>query len=149
MNAFDIRNISYSLQGKQILQNLNLIIPQGSFISIVGMNGSGKTTLLKLLNNYLKPTAGKILLYDKNLDTYSIKALARKQSIVFQSSKVDFDFSALQIVLMGRMPYQKLFSNDSKQDMMIAEQSMRQTNTWQLRNHLISSLSVESNKEFL
>lgn len=47
---------------KQALQGVNLIIPRGRIIGLLGPNGSGKTTLIKLLNGLLTPTEGQILI---------------------------------------------------------------------------------------
>ena len=141
MFILQCNDISYKVKDKTILSGIDFSVPKGSLTSIVGMNGSGKTTLLKLISNILKSDSGKILLEDKNINSYSVKEIAQNISMVFQNNDTDFDFSALQIVLMGRMPYQKLLQSDNKEDFFIAEQAMRQTNTWQLRSRLINSLS--------
>ena len=52
-----------------------------------------------------------------------------------------FDFSALQIALMGRIPYQKPLYSDSKEDFQIVKQAMQRTNTWHLRDMNAKNLS--------
>ena len=47
---------------KQALQSVNLVIPRGKIIGLLGPNGSGKTTFIKLLNGLLVPTGGQILI---------------------------------------------------------------------------------------
>ncbi|MBR1774681.1 MAG: ABC transporter ATP-binding protein [Bacteroidales bacterium] len=141
MDILTCKNISYKVKDKTILSDINFSVPQGTMTSIVGMNGSGKTTLLKLVSNILKSDSGEILLENKNIKSYSVKETAQNISMVFQNNETDFDFSAQQIVLMGRMPYQKLLQADNKDDFLIVEQAMRQTNTWQLKDRLINSLS--------
>ena len=59
----EIKNLSFAFQGdsvKPIFQKLNLTIPQGHFVSIIGKSGSGKSTLFKLLTRELSPQEGKI-----------------------------------------------------------------------------------------
>jgi iron complex transport system ATP-binding protein len=141
MNIISAKNITYKVKDKTILSDINLSIPQGSFTSIVGMNGSGKTTLLNLIANIIKATNGEILIKNKDINSYSVRELAQNISYVFQNNEVDFDFSALQIVMMGRTPYQKLLSTETPQDYSICQKAMQETNTWHLRNRLINSLS--------
>lgn len=141
MNIIQAEGIEYKVKDKTILSNIDFGIKEGTLTSIVGMNGSGKTTLLKLISNTIKPTKGKIRVHDKNVNAYSIKELAQHISFVFQTNDTSFDFSAQQIVLMGRMPYQKLLDRDKQEDFLIVEKAMKETNTWHLRNRLINTLS--------
>lgn len=56
----EYQNVSKSYGKKQILSNINLQIPRGKIIGLLGRNGAGKTTLIKLANDLLQPTAGEI-----------------------------------------------------------------------------------------
>ncbi|MBN1215530.1 MAG: ATP-binding cassette domain-containing protein [Candidatus Lokiarchaeota archaeon] len=62
-------NFTYPNSGIQAINNLSLTIESGDFIGLVGPNGSGKTTLLYLLAGLYKPTSGKILYKEQNIDT--------------------------------------------------------------------------------
>ncbi|MBR1626136.1 MAG: ABC transporter ATP-binding protein [Bacteroidales bacterium] len=134
-------NITYKVKDKTILSDISFAVGKGTLTSIVGMNGSGKTTLLKLIGGIIKPVSGYVSINNKNVNAYKVKELAQNVSMVFQSNETDFDFSALQIVLMGRMPYQKLLDRDKAEDFAVCEQAMKETNTWQLKDRLINSLS--------
>lgn len=50
------------MSGKEALQNVDLVIPKGKIIGLLGRNGSGKTTLIKLINDLLVPTSGEVLI---------------------------------------------------------------------------------------
>ena len=58
----EIKNLSFSAQGRQILNNINLTIPDGKLICLTGPNGGGKTTLAKMIAGVEKPDEGQILL---------------------------------------------------------------------------------------
>ena len=58
----EIRNLSFSAQGRTILNNINLTIPDGKLICLTGPNGGGKTTLAKMIAGVEKPDEGQILL---------------------------------------------------------------------------------------
>lgn len=137
----EVKDLSYFVREKKIIEDITFSLQKGGFYSVVGTNGSGKTTLLKSISNIIEPTKGKIKINGKNLNKFSPKLLAKEISVVWQHNEFLFDFSAFQIVMMGRMPYQKLLQADSKSDLSIVEQSMNKTNTWHLRNRSIKQLS--------
>ena len=58
----EIRNLSFSAQGRTILNDINLVIPDGKLICLTGPNGGGKTTLAKMIAGVEKPDEGQILL---------------------------------------------------------------------------------------
>lgn len=62
-NLVEIKGVTKSYDGRvAAVDNVNLILPKGRIIGILGPNGSGKTTMIKMLNGLLKPTAGTILI---------------------------------------------------------------------------------------
>lgn len=67
------------------LSNINYKINQGDFVTISGKSGSGKSTLLNIIGGITKPTTGKYLFLDKNIDEYNSKELSsfRKDNIGF------------------------------------------------------------------
>ena len=81
----------------------------------------------------LEPQQGSVLIDNRDVADYSTRELAQKLSFVRQYVQTDFEFSAFEIVLMGRNPYQSHLQNESQRDWEIVEQCMRQTNTWHLR----------------
>ena len=58
----EIKNLSFSAQGRKILDDINLTIPDGKLICLTGPNGGGKTTLAKMIAGVEKPDSGQILL---------------------------------------------------------------------------------------
>ena len=61
MELVKCNNLCKEFDNKQILNNINLIIPKGKIVGLLGKNGSGKTTLIKLINDLLTPTSGEVL----------------------------------------------------------------------------------------
>ena len=62
MELVKCNNLCKEFDNKQILNNINLTIPKGKIIGLLGKNGMGKTTLIKLINDLLTPTSGEILI---------------------------------------------------------------------------------------
>ena len=60
MKLLETKKLSKSFNKKEILKNINITIPNGKIIGLLGKNGAGKTTLIKLINDLLTPTSGEI-----------------------------------------------------------------------------------------
>ena len=69
-------NLNKIFGQKQILKNINLIIPRGKIIGLLGKNGTGKSTLIKLINDLLTPTAGEILINGEHVGINSKKIIS-------------------------------------------------------------------------
>lgn len=137
----DIRNLRYSFGKREILSGIDLHIGKGSFHALMGANGSGKTTLLRCLGNLLDIPYGTVFVGNTDIKTMSSRQTAQQIAYVSQQSTSDVDFSAFEIVLMGRNPYQSRLQNESRRDWEIVEECMMQTNTWHLRFSSLSQMS--------
>lgn len=136
-----VKNLNFKYGEKSILENINFNIQKNKFYSILGPNGSGKTTLLKNINKSLEQIKNTIFIENEDLYFIKNKDLAKKISWVPQNTSIDFDFSVMDIVLMGRNPYISRFSSESHEDLTIVEESMKITNTWNLKDKNIRELS--------
>ncbi len=76
MELLQCLGLNKSFGEKQILKNINLTIPRGKIIGLLGKNGSGKSTLIKLINDLLTVTSGQILINGKPVGTNSKKIIA-------------------------------------------------------------------------
>jgi len=87
---FEFRNVSFKYPGSDhyIYKNLNLKIPKGQKLAIVGHNGAGKTTFIKLLGRLYDVTDGEILLGGINIKCFSKSEYYQRFSAVFQEVKV-------------------------------------------------------------
>ncbi len=83
----------YPDKSEWALRHLNLSIPPGARIALVGQNGAGKTTLVKLLTRLYEPTEGHILLDGVDLGAWNADALRRRFAVLFQ------DFNKYQLKL--------------------------------------------------
>ncbi|BCX81298.1 iron complex transport system ATP-binding protein [Methylomarinovum caldicuralii] len=72
---------------------------------VAGPNGAGKSTLLKVLSGEWSPSAGRVWLADTLLQRWTPRALARRRAVLPQRSDLQFSFTALEVVLMGRIPH--------------------------------------------
>lgn len=141
MEHLDVRNLSFSYDKKQILNDINLSFSKGKFYSIIGPNGSGKSTLIKNLSKIIEPDHSTVFIDDEDICTLNNKKLARMMAVVPQNILIDYDFSVFDIVMMGRSPYKRRFEEFNAEDERIVEKYMKITNTWDQRDELITELS--------
>lgn len=69
-SIIDIKNLFYRYEKDSVLEDINITVPDGSFLAIVGPNGSGKSTLLKLILGLLKLQKGEILLFGEEINKF-------------------------------------------------------------------------------
>ncbi len=62
MELLECKHLCKKFEDKQILNDINITIPRGKIIGLLGKNGTGKTTLIKLINDLLTPTSGEVLI---------------------------------------------------------------------------------------
>jgi ATP-binding cassette subfamily B protein len=81
-----LENVSFRYPGKSdwVLRHVDLFIPRGQSVALVGQNGAGKTTLVKLVTRLYRPTEGRILLDGKDLADWDDAALLARFGVVFQ-----------------------------------------------------------------
>jgi len=76
MELLECIDLNKSYGNKHVLKNVNLVIPKGKIIGLLGRNGTGKTTLIKLFNDLLTPTSGKVLINGIEVGTESKKIIS-------------------------------------------------------------------------
>ncbi len=141
MTVFQFQNVTAAYGEQEILRNLSFEVAPREILGILGPNGSGKTTLLKLMAGVLPPRFGEITLFEKPMKDYSRKAFARLVSVLPQDTVIDFPFSAMEVVLMGRSPYLKTFQWETQHDIEIARAAMKLTDCLEFADKDIRVLS--------
>ena len=120
-----IDGVDCSYGSVEILKDINFKVNSGEFLGILGPNGSGKSTLLKSISRVLKPKKGAIIIDDKNVYNMKTIELARQMAVVPQTTDVSFDFTALEVVLMGRNPHMPRFKMEGQKDLDIAKRQWK------------------------
>ena len=124
-----------------VVRGVSLDVPAGGFVGLLGPNGSGKTTLLRVLAGTVTPAAGAVTLDGTRLAHIPRTRLARRMAVVPQETRLAFEFSVLEIVLMGRYPHLGTFEIEGPRDIAIARDALDATGTRDLEHRLFSTLS--------
>ena len=116
MTLLTVKKLNHVYGGFQALEDVTFNLEEGDFLGLLGPNGSGKTTLIHCLCGLIKPTYGTVNLDGARLDLMDRKEIARKVSLVPQSTMISFDFSVQEIIMMGRNPYLGRYGLEGKND---------------------------------
>ncbi len=138
LQAADVR---FAYDGAPVINGVSLTVPAGRIVGILGPNGSGKTTLLKLLAGTLSPGAGEVTLEGRSLRAFSRRAVAQRLAVVSQDTQLAFDYSVLEVVLMGRYPHLGALEIEGPEDLAIARRALAATGTEAFERRLFTTLS--------
>ena len=140
LQAADV-SFAYSSSAAPVLRGVTMEVPDNGFVGLLGPNGSGKTTLLRCLSGTLQPSSGQVTLDGEPLSRFPRKAVARRMAVVPQETHLAFDFTALEVVLMGRYPHLGAFEVEGAADIAIARDALGATGTRELEQRPFNTLS--------
>ncbi len=136
--AIRITGLWFSYDGHPVLEDVNLSIPQGDFVSVVGPNGGGKTTLLKLMLGLLRPSRGEVRVFGATPEE-----ARHRIGYMPQYTQLDPQFPAtvMDVALMGRLGHGRSFGRYSRKDKEIVNEALDQVGLSDVHKKAFSSIS--------
>ena len=122
----EVKDITYSIDGKTIVDSVSLEIEEGCFMGLVGPNGCGKSTLLKSIYRTYKPDSGVVYIDGKSTDDMTNRELARELSVMQQENNVEFDMTVFDMAMLGRFAHQKMFGNDMLHERELVREALKE-----------------------
>lgn len=135
------RNLTVGYNGNPVLTELDLELPRGSLLALLGPNGCGKSTLLSTLCGLIPPRKGEVLLDGEVLPSLNRLALARRVAFVPQAAAFTLPFSVNEVVLMGRYPHLGRFGRLGPEDRAIARRALEAVGLEGFGDRLVNALS--------
>jgi iron complex transport system ATP-binding protein len=139
-DASDVRD-AHDGRAALVLDEVSLEVKRGTIVGLLGPNGSGKTTLLRIVSGILPPLAGRVWIGGQPIERLTRRELARRIAIVPQETQSTFDFSVMDMVLMGRYPHLGSFELEGAADQSIAREALTATGTAGLEARAFATLS--------
>ncbi len=138
-----IQNLFYKYPGsnKNVLENISFSLEEKEILSLVGPNGSGKSTLLRILALLLKVPPKTVFIMDKDINDYKKKEFSQTVSFLPQLQSGVGGLSVIELVSMGRTPYQKSGWIMSKEDRKAIDWALEYMQITDLRNSIVRELS--------
>jgi iron complex transport system ATP-binding protein len=111
------RGLAYGFRERVVGRGVEIEIPAGEVVCLLGPNGSGKTTLLRTLLGLLPPLAGTVTLDGRPLEAWPARERATRLAYVPQAAESYVDFSVLEMVEMGRTAHRGVFARPGARDL--------------------------------
>ncbi len=139
--VIELRGVTFRYRSVPALEEVSLALEAGEILGIIGPNGSGKSTTLRLMSGVLRPQAGSVEWRGRPLAETRRSELARQLAVVPQDTAVEFPFSVMEVVLMGRAPHLGGFAFEGDDDVRVAQAALERTGTLHLAHRFIHELS--------
>ena len=136
-----LENITVAFGNKTVLSDISLQISKGEIMVIIGPSGSGKSTLLRLIIGLLKPTSGKVWVFDRDVTTMGedeLNVLRQHMGMVFQYSALFDSMTVGENVAFGLRQHTTLTENEI---LSIVRRKLRMVGLWGQENTMPSELS--------
>ena len=141
MSALRGVDLSWAVDGQQVLDAVTIDCAEGRITGILGPNGSGKTTLLRVLAGLLPPDRGEVRLGTTALARLRPRERARRLAIVEQHATTALDLGVREVVELGRVPHRPLFAGSRRADRPIVDEAMAAAGVGHLAQRRWATLS--------
>jgi iron complex transport system ATP-binding protein len=133
--------VRLAYDGRVVVEELTLQVPDGRITAIVGPNACGKSTLLRALARLLRPQAGAVVLDGELITRLPTKEVARRLGLLPQSPIAPEGILVADLVARGRTPHQRLFQQWSDHDESAVRAALEATGTVELADRAVDELS--------
>jgi phosphonate transport system ATP-binding protein len=106
--ALELRGVSLSFGARAVLRDVDLVVPQGQCVALIGPSGTGKTTLMRLFAGTLAPQRGQVLVLGRDLAVLSARQLGRLRArlgLLYQNDALVPGLRVVHNVLIGRLSH--------------------------------------------
>ncbi|MCL2594416.1 MAG: ATP-binding cassette domain-containing protein [Promicromonosporaceae bacterium] len=155
MTGISAQGVSWSANGRLIIDELEVAATPGTVTGIIGPNGAGKSTLLRVIAGVLRPDRGTVTLtsyhpaqtsVDADLHECDLLALPRRRrakllALVEQDATTELPLTVREAVLLGRTPHRSPFAGDSIADRALVEQALARVSATHLADRIVPTLS--------
>jgi iron-chelate-transporting ATPase len=144
-SLFEIRNLTIALgtgrAARQVIENLDLEIPAGRTVALIGHNGSGKSTLLKALARQVARSSGEIRTMGRSQDDWSHRDHARALAYLPQYTPAAEGMTVRQLVALGRYPWHGALGRPTADDRAAVEAAIVECGLSDHESRLVDTLS--------
>ncbi|MBS3737696.1 ABC transporter ATP-binding protein [Mesohalobacter halotolerans] len=134
-------SVGYNKPKVEVASGINISIKNAGLTAVIGVNGSGKSTLIKSLSGLINPLQGDIKLYNRPLNTYTVKEIAQKISLVLTKQRLPQHLKVIDFVALGRQPYTNWIGIHEYQDKNHIIKALKQVKMYEAKDKACSRLS--------
>lgn len=140
-SMLEVSRLSLRRGAKSLIFDLSFRLAHGEFLAILGPNGAGKSSLIQGILGLLPIASGEIRIGGRILDELSAEQRATSMAYVPQQSALNVDWTAEEVVRMGRFAHRRASSRAAQLDQQVVERSMLETDVSRVARRSFLSLS--------
>ncbi|WP_418277354.1 ABC transporter ATP-binding protein [Isoptericola jiangsuensis] len=133
--------VRWSVEGRLVLDDVDVTAPAGAVTGLLGPNGTGKSTLLRLVAGVQRPDGGRVSLVGADLLTMDRRRRARQVAFVEQDATSELPVTVLDAVLLGRTPHRSMLAGPTTADGALARSALERVGAADLASREIATLS--------
>ncbi|MCC3861526.1 ABC transporter ATP-binding protein [Pseudemcibacter aquimaris] len=141
MSQLNVQNMSLTLDGTKILNDVSLSLKTGKIVGLIGPNGAGKSMLLKSILGLIDEADGNVRIDDQDFSELHEKERAKHISYAPQGAPVHWPLMVGNLVSLGRIPHLNPWQSTSENDQKLTLDAMKKTDVAHLSTRLATSLS--------
>jgi iron complex transport system ATP-binding protein len=116
LSVLGAHGLTIGYDGRTVASGIDFAVARGEVLCLLGPNGAGKTTLFKTLLGLIPPIAGDVMVGERRLGSLTRAELAKSMAYVPQAQVMEFAYTVLDLVLMGRTAHLGPFSAPGRRD---------------------------------
>ncbi|MCA6090789.1 ABC transporter ATP-binding protein [Streptomyces sp. SCA3-4] len=136
-----VEQLTAGYPGRPVVHGVDLVVPEGQVVAVVGPNGCGKSTLLRAIARLHQPESGTVRIGDADVWALTPRRAAHRIALLPQSPQAPEAVTVAGLVRYGRHPHQGLFRQWSREDERAVESALRATGTTELAGRRLDQLS--------
>ncbi|MFO7650097.1 MAG: ABC transporter ATP-binding protein [bacterium] len=133
--------VTFGYGTRKVFDGLTLGIADREFVGLVGPNGAGKSTLLRLMAGLAAPDSGQVLVDGRPAGGIPRSEFARRAALVLQETHFAFDYTVMDVVLMGRHAHLSAFARPGAAEREMAHREMARLGIDELAGQGINAVS--------
>jgi iron complex transport system ATP-binding protein len=141
MSKIQGQQVSYKVDGRNLLEDVSFTLNTGEIVSLIGPNGAGKSTLLKCILGIIKPTNGKITIDGQDIQSLKKTSLSEYMSYLSQDKKLAWPGKVKNIVALGRFSTDANFTKPTPASQSALNKAMKLCQIDKIANRSVASLS--------
>lgn len=138
---FSIRGLCVDVPGRRLIHDLDLDLPGGQVIALIGHNGSSKSTLLKVLARQIAHSAGEVRFAERPITDYSPRDYARGLAFMPQSTPPAEGMTVRELVALGRYPWHGALGRFAEADHVAVQAAMTECGITEFADQLVDTMS--------
>jgi iron complex transport system ATP-binding protein len=137
----EVHDLTFAYDGKPVVHDVSLDLPEGELLGLVGPNGAGKSTLLACLHRALRPQRGTVLVGGADVARLSAREIARRIAVVPQTCNVVFPVSVAHFVGLGRYARESFLGGPTLADRAIVKECLDEMGLGPIADRPIDEIS--------